>query len=813
MAASTSQYVRRHVITVPRVSWGAAFPHLHSLNDGLNSSYTPNMASVDKAYVVDAGGTYHAIESGVARVSSVTATNINVWVGENAAGAPALVAGLTAVLGAAPLSIVLDVTTRFAHSVEIGTTAVGDETINLPPVANMGLPISLSLSSSPVTTLETIFVRTTGNDANDGATAGTALATIQEACTRIMRQSPLRHSVLVDIGPGVFPGNWQLSGVDGLNGANVYFVGNVPDAIATDKTSTSAGAATLTTTRDWMGGDRLRWTGDAAWGGAGVPLADPDIGRTVRIDDGVGGHVMFATVANVGTGAGLATQYVDLISNPVLLGIPPAWLAVGGVIPAGVTLRILDHTTATQVTTVTGNVYIGGVHTTAGSDMQPSAATNKHNLLGHIRFRIGTVALEDADRFAYHGTRFETGIAISNCRDCTSNAVVVPGALVTRYWPAAIWTRLGYSVSSDADAWGGMGFLVVTSFAATRTIGTISGMVTAPVPATTFQLSDTCNLTFVGLSHASVQPITILDNSRGSFSYTRSAGPIVAAGTGKFMVQDFVTFAAAGVATDDNIANAPINYDGGMFSLGTGCDGFVVLGAMTRLEGRNSQGVAAGGGRFAVTVTGSTRLSMIGGSDADFYGDGGWILNQNGAVAYLDGTRTFAPKIATDATADIRVEMGSVLRSRGDWAHALVDATPGVLVNVQSASKWIHGNPAALAAGEGVYTIGDGVGGGIDCGAGAAILALGGSYIQIGKPRVFNTNAGVGSRALVLQQASHARVGSGNGVNDAYLESNSGGNEVTYGDIGAGQPNPITVAFASDIAGAGNPQGCTYEIV
>jgi len=770
------------------------------------------MASIDKAYVVDAGGIYHAIENGVARVSSVTSANINVWVGENAAGAPALVAALTGVLGAAPTSIVLDVSTRFAHSHEIGRTAVGDETINLPPVASMGLPISLSSASPSV--LETIFVRTTGNDANDGTTVGTAILTIQEACDRIMVQSPLSHSVLVDIGPGTFGDPWQLSGVECRNGSNIYWIGNAPTAVATDKTSLSAGAATLTATRDWMAGTRLRWTGDAAWGGGGVPGVNADIGRTVSFDDSNGGHHMYGTVANVGTGPALATQYVDIIANPAILGVAPvpAWLAVGGVVPAGVTFRILDHTDAIQVTQITGDVYVGGLHSTAGVAQQPSDATAKHNLFGHLRFNTGTVSFEDADRIAFHGTRFETSATFTDCRDCTSNAVTVPTAALFRFWPTAIWTRLGYSHSSSNDVYGGAGFLVATALNFTRCTGTWSGLVTAP--NTSVSITDNSNMTFVGISHASTQPIDVQTNSYATCSYMRSAGRVNTSGRAMSIVQDYVSFLAAGVATDDTVANAPVNFGAGMLNATVNGNSYIILGAATRLEGRNSQGAAQpGGGRVAVSVDSGGTVSIIGATDGDFYGDGGWLNARQNATVNATGDRVFPSKVATDATLDIRIAQGTKVRSTGNWAHALVDTTPGMLVHVVDRSEWIHGDPAVNGGGTSIYTIGDGAGAGIDCGQGPAILVDSNSYICLGKARVWNSNNNGASRALAMLHASHGKVGSGNGANDSYLESTSGGNEVTYGDGATASANPIIAGFLSDIASAGNPQGCTYEIV
>lgn len=50
----------------------------------------------------------------------------------------------------------------------------------------------------------TLYVRTTGNDANTGLTSGTALLTIQEAINRIPES--IGHTVVVDIGEGTFGG-------------------------------------------------------------------------------------------------------------------------------------------------------------------------------------------------------------------------------------------------------------------------------------------------------------------------------------------------------------------------------------------------------------------------------------------------------------------------------------------------------------------------------------------------------------------------------------------------------------------------------
>lgn len=749
MAAPTAQYVRHHQILITRVNWGVAFSHLHNLNDGgsLPQGYTPNLVTIEKAWVVDAGNAYHAIDTGVARVASVTAVNVNIVVGDNGTGA-ALIAALTAVLGAAPLSIVLEVTTRFAHSVEIGTTAVGDETIGAALPANLGLPISLSAAGA--TTLQTIFVRTTGLDTNDGTTAGTAVLTIQEACNRIMRQSPLDHSVLVDIGVGVFAGTWTLDGIELKNGANVYIIGNAPGAAATDKISLSAGAATLTTTRDWMGGLLpLRWTGDVAWAGAGVPAAS-DIGRTVRIDDGAGGHIMYATVANVGTGGVLATRYVDLVANPGILLGPPAWLADGfGVVPAGVTLRILDHLAAAQVTAVTGSIYIGNVHSVAGSSLQPVIEESKHNLLGHIRF-TATVIMENAERFAFHGTRFENGLTINDCRDCTSNASTVPVAGTFLYWPAAIWTRLGYSHSSSNDAWPGAGWAVLSTLEINRSTGTLGALI-----VNFLLIQNGSNITCVGLVNAASVPIEITTKAHVSFSYTRSSATITTAFGGSFLAQDFISFLNTAVATDDTPLLAPVNEANGMFAVREGCSGLIMLISATNLEGRNSRGAGQPGTtRVALSVWNNAHLVATGGSDANFFGDGGYLSARDGAAVYLTGNRVLPSKVATDITPDIRIRGGSTVISMGDWNKVADDTTLSGLAVVES-SKWLHGD---VAANTGAIIWGaTGAGFGINTGANSVINVNDASVVEIGEPRINKNDAG--AFAIQSQHRSHVHIG------------------------------------------------------
>jgi len=95
----------------------------------------------------------------------------------------------------------------------------------------------------------TLYVRSDGNDDNDGLTTGTAMLTIQEAVDRVPKF--IKHNVTIDIGEGSF-GPVNISGfhVSGLTG-NFIFQGTLgTPTVATGTTSGTATGGTKTTLID-----------------------------------------------------------------------------------------------------------------------------------------------------------------------------------------------------------------------------------------------------------------------------------------------------------------------------------------------------------------------------------------------------------------------------------------------------------------------------------------------------------------------------------------------------------------------------------
>ncbi len=71
---------------------------------------------------------------------------------------------------------------------------------------------------------ETLYVRTSGNDTNDGMSPQTALKTIGEAAKR------LKVGTTVYVGPGTYSGRVTITGVEGTAGSPIRLVGDVTGA-------------------------------------------------------------------------------------------------------------------------------------------------------------------------------------------------------------------------------------------------------------------------------------------------------------------------------------------------------------------------------------------------------------------------------------------------------------------------------------------------------------------------------------------------------------------------------------------------------
>lgn len=803
MAHPISQYVRNHLVTALVANWGAAQTHAHNLNDGAaaggGNGYTPNLIHVNSAYVT-IGGANYAINPKVVAVLTPTATNLSYVVGD---AANVLRDALTKIFGVVPTSLTFEVVTRFVHSHELGTTATADETINV--LAAGLVPIELA-ALAPSSVLDTIYVRTDGTDTNTGRTdsAAGAYLTIQRACNDVMAASPLYHDVHIRVGVGLFAGNWTLEGVECRNGASVYITGAAPATAIANGTSVSAGAAAFAANAHDC--SLIRFTPDGAFGAA---LAAASIGRTLRIASAAGAQVAYATIAQVATGVAAANQVIDLTMNPVLTGAAPAWATA-----VNTTYQVIDEAAA-DVTRVTGNVAVYNVKKGPGAaDQGTGNHIAKQNLLGNIRFDTGIVAIQGSDRFSFHGSRFENGVNLIGCRDCsnTTNSVPILGA--SRYWPAAVWRALGYvegagTIAETNNAYGGCGYYVAgAAHQINASYGTILGLVMQAGQSLTVGAS--ADIAFSGIS-----VVNVLVQRRGvaTFNYARFAGQLRTDLDGKFVVGDFVSWMAREGAVPDTLALNPVNLNTGMISIeGTG-KGFILLGAATRLEGHNSAGAAANNGNVAVRCITDATFYATGGHDANFYGQGGWLVMRDAATGYMSGNRAMAAKnVATAAHLDFDISDCSRLRSISDITRAAADNTPGPQTAVNWGSQWVHGD---VMADTGLYVIGDGAGAGIDCGAAHAILVSHGSHLTLAVPRVHNSNAGAGSRALIVSRRSEFFGAAVAGANSVYLLANAAAASVTVGVAAAfAAPNPLVAAILNDlpIAPAGNEHLCYYNI-
>ena len=128
MASPLAQYVRNLTVTVPVEKWGQLQTYPHKLGNGEGQGYTPNITHVTSAYVT-IGERKYAIAAKTVAVIAVDAMHINYVVGDKPQG-ECLQQALSTTVGT-PSSLTFEVLARFAHSQEIGTAALGDETIGV----------------------------------------------------------------------------------------------------------------------------------------------------------------------------------------------------------------------------------------------------------------------------------------------------------------------------------------------------------------------------------------------------------------------------------------------------------------------------------------------------------------------------------------------------------------------------------------------------------------------------------------------------------------------------------------------------------
>lgn len=778
MASPLAQYTRRHRVTVPLANWGAAFSHTHNLGDGLGGGYTPNMVKVNKVWVT-VNGTEYAIEAGCVVATAPTATNLNIFVGDTAPGT-AFRDALTTKFGSPPTNVIVEVEVRFVHSVEMGQTATADETIGLPVAGR--LPVSLYSGPTPSGGMETIYVRTTGNDANDGRTVGTAYLTMQRAWNDLERPGRVYHDIMIDCGVGTFAGNVAVEGIQFSGGARFFWMGAVPTVAL--KTSTSAGAATIAAS----GRDSQIWrlSPDAAWD---VAPAAADVRRTLRIRH-PDGRTVYTTIGQVSTtNVPGADCYVDV--NPVaFLGPAPAWTTA-----AGTTYSVMDQTSGTVIT---GDVYLGEFLTVNGSPLQVSPTAAKQHCIGHILFDSATaqaVTLENAERIGLAGAQFDHGLTITGVGEAVSFANYCPGAGQDTIFPAAVWQRLGFvnaaggPISGTADGWGGLGFYASTlSVASGRSL--ISGAVTAnrvtlDVIPGGFNNSLVCSteLYTCSIGVNAGLAVDVGGVTSASIRSTRLAGGILATENASIRL-DRISWGARAGALNDTPQNAPLNLAAPLLDLRHSSSLHVDMG--TRLEGGQTNDSLD---NEVLRMQHNASAVWLGGHDVNLYTNQAWLRMLHNSYMYSEGNRVFAAKTlgAFPALEDIILSLGARLYSTGNWSKPVADDKPGRWIWLNQA-EWIHGN---IANDEGQLIAGDGNGGGIDCGPGPIILAEMGSKLVVGQPRLHNTNA-ITPLVLYIRTRSEVYLGTNNVLNQTYMLAPAGGG------------NALIVGIAAPIAGA-NP--------
>lgn len=787
------QQVRRMTIPVAnwtgaQVSGAVAYPGLnttHGLTDGripTQPAWVAEQMDAFRAWVVDGGGRWWGDAESFITFSDYDLATDRVGVTVSTRLTTTCLQRNINLTGA---YLEIRVLFKSPHSIEGRGVDQGE---NVPAVPGFSL-LGGSLPGDDAGGMETIYVRTTGNDSNDGHTVATAFLTMQAAANWIMAQSPLRHSILVDVGPGTFAG-WSLNGVQLVNNARIYIIGSVPSTAL--KTSVSGGAATIAASgRDHQ---FFRLTPDAAWS---VAPAAADIGRTIRVQDAGGTNTFYATVANIQNNA---AGWVDLNCNHTVMGGGvPAWATA-----ANTTYTIMDETGA-SVTIINTATYISNIDC-AGTQTTPTA--NFYNCIGHMRFTTAAATFESAERFAFVGVRFEATSYFWATRDCSCIGNAVHQNNTQLYFPTAIHTRLGFTNVGTVNAWGGLGWSSnIAVFQAAR--GGVSGLIITDE----MNVTDTADVAFAWFTQYGTKAAVTNLASNAEFLYSRHNGPLSAASLGSLYVAGYNTFAARFSAADDTTANAPLNVGGGLIQV-TNAALYVANSGGNRIEGRNDDHA----GNVVVHAIDS-KVSWTGGFDANLFGEKGWLILDWGSTGDFRSGATFAQKTAAATAPDIQVLHGSVLSSGGSWIKNHVgnlgDTAPGPLVTVWYGSTWNHGDPTNANS---IYRVGTDAtaGNAVDCGnTGGVVWVDYGSHVSIGNPQINHDRAAAaGVYCLQIQNGSQAAVGT-NAASYMVIDNGAGApTHVAALKVGsaaasnAGGP-PVAAATQND-TGAGTEM-CMYR--
>lgn len=795
MAAPTSQYTRRHRITVLRADWGAPFNHPHELNDGYGSGYTPNQVTVDRVWVL-VGGIEYALESGCVVAPTPTATNVVLFVGDALPGT-AFRDFCCQKFGQQPTSVIVEVTVEFVHSVQLGTAALADETIGHPVAGRVPASLIGDGAYDPINT-EIIYVDgATGADTYDGHSVATPYATAQRAWNDLMARGRFYHNVVIDQAAGTYAGTVSAEGVSFSGGAHFCWIGAVQGTAL--KTTTSGGAVQLIASgRDHM---LIRILPDQAWAPGGPVAAD--IGRTLRISDGT--FTCYATIAAVSISNVPGVDcYIDISINSAIMPAAPAWIPL-----AGTTFEIINEAAA-DVTILTGDVYLAGITSSVGNVNQARPDDTKFNLIGNIVHNTGTFILESCDRVAYHNTRFDNGVMIINAGgDAGSLANAVPGVGTAWYWPDTVWTRLGYTdgaggtIAETANAWGGAGFYAAA--ATFRAGGYYGGMVTG---ARVSVLGDGNLSAFIccAIDDTGGESLRVHQGGAASNSRCRLTGQIRVQTRGTYVMNDYLSWLAAAGAVDDAPAAAQVDIDGAMIAV-LSQGRFYAVATAARIEGVGSNAHAT---NFVLSAEGNSNVYWQGGNDANLFSHAGWLRASGGAQLFMDGDHVFPAKTAggLGATLDIELDKASLV-SAGNWTKVAEDTTPCGLASLR-ASKWHHGDPVT-DAGQVVWGAHAAVVG-FDSGAFPIIDVDDDSSLEIGNPYINKTDGG--AVTINIGHRSYVHFG-GDGTSFVELQG-AAATAIQVGGaapaIGGWTPGGAGTGLSDDIGAVlGTRQVCYYE--
>lgn len=868
------QQVRR--MTIPIANWtGAAvsgnlpYPQLnttHGLTDGripTLPSWVAEQMDAFRAYVVfDKGSVYGDVESYVSFPSYSAAGTDRVQVIVAASLADECFA--RAQNGEIPLYLDIRVLFKSPHSVEGRGTDQGEGFPANPLGSLFAVPRGGSTSG-----LETVWVDpVNGLDTNNGHTLATAWQTMGRVKTYMEFVQCFYHSLAVRCVAGPV-GDWTAArsnfcpeNITFVGDSRLYIMGSPPEPDAVvpilngDKQLTIAGPATVHTPRDC---DHLRmtpaageiWQDTAAAGN--VALTAADIGKTVHITDGAGGHVAYATVSGVsGQDADVANRWVEVCVNSALCGIPN-WIG-----DAGTVWTILDPTdpqgTAAsanaQVVAMAGTWNLMGIRSTAGSVLQTNGIPSKFHCISHIRFTANQVTLEDCDRFALPGCRFEAGIAWHNCRDCSAISNAVSDAGADRYFPDAIWVLQGFTLATvgTAAAFGGMGFYTditaaqaIASGSRTRVIhstGAIAGLCAtgpaAPNRGSVYVTGGNVLFSFASVGPDAADLASIWCEGIGSMAGVmngRLTCQLHSATGGTIYVSNYNSWLERAVkladdAPDPTVAATKLNPGAvapspGLIHAETGGAIEIILSAATVLEGINSDD----DGGYVVHVGEGCKFIATGGQDVNLYGDHGWLHMAGSSTGYMSGPRAFPNKLNAVMAADVYVNNSVLTSGPVDvWTKAGVqgvteDTVPSPVIWVDHHGKFKLGSPTSntgLATNGGLVCGATGAGNGADCGAAGIVFVDNGSHCTIADFQINNDDGGASNPAIVIQNGSFLHHCGENVA--SYLErAGVAGNAITDGSITFnGGYIPTAEAAARQIhsdylAALGTAQGTFYR--